>query len=174
MSKHCPEPGPAESGFASPLLLPLVFCARSVQPHTSKNKEEKVDISLILLIATSFYNVFPRTAVSPSPLPSYPHLLLLQLTGLGKPRPMEASYHQACWLYFSSVSVTTGYLQDPAEFRTCWVTFLPQNTHVLPESRTVLGMAWPERSRQLSPWSSSRNAGKELLFISYLKLPQHG
>lgn len=94
MSKHCPEPGSAGFGSASSLLLPLVLCARSVQPHTSKNQEEKVIISLMLFISISFYNVFPLTAVSLSPLPSYPHLLLLQLTGLGKPRPMETSYHQ--------------------------------------------------------------------------------
>lgn len=181
MSKGFPDPGPTGPRSASSLLAihsaPCQVCAASHQWEPGRKrgcvKRIRCFIEIIhshlfsqYLCASYCSAALPRTW---SPLPA-----LAAAHGAGEAASRGGQLPSAGRWYFASVSGTIGRLQDPAEFRTCWVTFSPWSTDVLPESHTVIGTAWPERSRQFSPWSASRNAGKKLLFISYLELPQHG
>lgn len=88
--------------------------------------------------------------------------------------PADTSYHQPVGGISppSQTPTAASKIQLSAELAESY--FHRKNTQVLPEIRAVIGTAWPERSRQLSPWSTSRNAGKKLHYISYLGLRQHG
>lgn len=94
--------------------------------------------------------------------------------GGGQLLAVEVGYHQLVGSIspLSQTPMAASNIQLSAELAES--RFHHKTTCVLPESHTVIGMAWPERSRQLSPWSASRNAGKKTLLISYLGLPQHG
>lgn len=88
--------------------------------------------------------------------------------------PTESSYHQLVRGISPSSQTPTAASKIQLSAELAESRFHHKTTHVLPESCTVIGTAWPERSRQLSPWSASRNAGRKTLLISYLGLLQCG
>lgn len=102
----------------------------------------------VLLISISFHSISTlsllRTAAFPRSAPNrYPRRRWLP--------PTEASYHQPVGGISSPSQTPTAASKIQLSAELAESHFHHKNAPVLPESRAVIGTAWPERSRQLSP-----------------------
>ena len=131
-----------------------------------------IPIFFVSISLHSFSALCPlRNAASLGPIATSPRTGTACSLG-GRLPPTEASYHQPVGGISPPSQTPTAASKIQLSAERAESHFHHKNARVLPESHTVIGTAWPERSRQLSPWSASRNAGKKSLFISYLGLPQ--
>lgn len=138
----CPSPFLLQE---SPVLLPFQY------PFP------RLPLIPVLLISISFHSISTlsllRTAAFPRSAPNrYPRRRWLQPGRVGGwLPPTEASYHQPVGGISSPSQTPTAASKIQLSAELAESHFHHKNAPVLPESRTVIGTAWPERSRQLSP-----------------------
>lgn len=106
----------------------------------------------ISCISISFHSTSSLSAPSRGVPPSWsPQVPARALAVGGRLPPVGASYHQPVGGISPPSQTPTAASKIQLSAELAESHFHHKNAHVLPESRAVIGTAWPERSRQLSP-----------------------